>query len=138
MINFSPVKFFNLSYLFDLQPAIYPSTINLMVGFFGLILIAGMVIKIYNKINKLEKIKAKLLEKYANLLLTLGFLGLALTWFRYERINLLSARFWLLLWLMLTIIWLYKILNYQFKTLPKIKKDSENKKLLQKYLPKKK
>jgi hypothetical protein len=138
MFYFSPAKFFNPAYLFDLHPYTYPSTINLMIGFFGLMLVAGVAIKLYRRFKSETKTEKKLLDKYTSFLISLGLIGLAMTWFRYERINLLAGRFWLIIWLAVAGFWLYRILNYQLKVIPKIKKDAENRQLLQKYLPKKK
>lgn len=138
MPYFSPVKFFNLTYLFDLRPYTYPSTINLMIGFFGLMVVLGIALNLYRRFKSETKTEKKLLDKYTSLFFSLGLIGLAMTWFRYERINLLSGRFWLVIWLAVAGIWLYRIVNYQFKVIPKIRKDAENRQLLQKYLPRKK
>ncbi len=134
---FSPLKFFNPPYLFDLKPYTYPQTINIMIGFFSLLVVIAIIIKVYQSFKKLPKSEIKLFNSYFSFLMTLGFLGLVLTWFRYERISLLAGRFWLIVWLIIGGFWLYKILKYQFKTLPEIRLLAENKKLLQKYLPKK-
>lgn len=134
---FSPIKFFNPTYLFELRPYTYPSTIRLMLIFFVIMLIVGIALKLIQKFKPLQKYQEKAIKKYASWLLFMSSWGLLLTWFKYERIQVLAARFWLVIWLVITIGWLVKIYFYQNKTLAQAKKQAENRQLLKKYLPKK-
>ena len=132
---FSPMKFFAPAYLFELRPYTYPSTIKFLAIFFAVFVAAAIGLKIFAKFKKLEKFQIKLINKYSLLLLVSGLLGLALTWLKYERAQILSARFWLAAWLIMFVIWLGRILYYQFKIVPQAKQQSETKKAFQKYLP---
>lgn len=134
---FSPLKFFNPPYLFELRPYTYPSTIKLMLIFFVLMVVIGLALKVWQKIKKLEKYQAKLLQKYFSFLVLMGFWGILLTWLRYERVYIFSSRLWLIVWLLVVGLWLYTIIKYQFKVVPQAQKQAENRKLFQKYLPKK-
>lgn len=135
---FSPLKFFAPAYLFELRPYTYPSTIKFLTIFFAVFVVVAVGLKIFAKFKKLEKFQVKLADKYFWLLLVSGLLGLMLTWLKYERVHILSARFWLAAWLIMVAIWLGKILYYQFKIVPQAKQQSEIKKAFQKYLPGKK
>lgn len=136
---FDLIKFFQPGYLFDFRPFTTARTIQIMIVFFAVLVLIGIAIKIYKATKKdLEKFQSKLLEKIITFFLTLGAIGLGLTWLRYERVLILSARFWLIVWLIIMIVWLYPILKYRFKVVPEAKKHSEEKKLFQKYLPNKK
>ena len=135
---FDVIKFFQPTYLFDLRPFTTDSTIKIMVIFFSIFILIAIGIKIYKKTRNLEKFQNNLLDKIYYFFITLGGIGLGLTWLRYERVQILSARFWLIIWLAILIIWLYPILKYQFKVVPEAKKNSEEKKLFKKYLPGKK
>ncbi len=135
---FDLIKFLQPAYLFELRPFTTWNTIESIMVFFGLIVLAGIIIKIYKEIKKGEKFQAKLLEKIISLCIVMGVLGILLTWLRYERVQILSARFWLIVWLIVTLIWLYPIVKYYLKVVPEAKKRSEEKKLYSKYLPKKK
>lgn len=135
---FSPFKFFQPAYLFELRPYTYPQTIKAMLIFFGLMIVVGVGLKIYKETKKLEKFQNKLLERYFSLLTTMGIIGVLIVWLRFERVNLLAGRFWLLVWALLLLIWLYPILKHQFVIAPVAQKKATEKKLFQKYLPKKK
>lgn len=135
---FSPFKFFQPAYLFELRPYTYPQTIKAMLIFFGLMIVVGVGLKIYKETKKLEKFQNKLLERYFSLLTTMGIIGVLIVWLRFERVNLLASRFWLLIWVIILLIWLYPILKYQLVVAPVAQKRAIEKKLFQKYLPKKK
>jgi len=135
---FDLIKFIQPAYLFDFRPYTSLQTIKTMMIFFGLITVSGIIVKIFQRSGKLEKFQQKLLEKKASLLITMGLLGILLTWTRYERVQILSARFWLIIWLIVLIIWLCSIIKYRLKVVPIAKKRSEENKLVKKYLPGKK
>ena len=134
---FSPSKFFNPPYLFELRPYTYPETIKLMLIFFVMMAIVGVALKIWQKTKKLEKYHEKLLQKYFSFLMIMSVWGFLITWLRYERVHILSARFWLVIWLAAAGWWLYTIIKYQLKVVPQAQKQAENRKMFQKYLPKK-
>lgn len=132
------LRFFNLNYYFSLNPLIDSVTLKIMLAVFVAMVVCGLGIKIYEKIKDLPHIEEKLLDKYFAMLVVMGFLGILIAWFRYESAYLFSARFWLLLWGIGLIFWFVKILIYQFKVVPKAKKQAEQKKIFTKYLPKRK
>lgn len=75
--------------------------------------------------------------RVASMLYTMGFLSLMLVFFRYERIPLFAARWWMLLWLAGVFVWSIKI----WRGRSEIEKKLEKKLLVQrleKYLPKRK
>jgi len=109
-----------------------------MLILFAVFCVAGIIIKIAQKIRKIESIEAKLLHKYFVCFLTMGFVGLVIVGLRYETVYILSSRIWLLIWLLGFLIWLGFIIKYQYKVVPQAKKQLEQKKLFAKYLPKKK
>lgn len=134
---FDIVKFFQPAYLFEYRPFTTNSTIKIMAIFFIAFIIFGIALKIYQRTKKLEKYQEKLLEKFISFFSVLGFLGLIITWTRYERVLLFSSRYWLIVWLITLLIWLYPIIKYWVKVVPEARKHTEEKKLFQKYLPKK-
>jgi len=134
---FDPIKFFQPAYLFDLRPFTSGRTIEIMMIFFGILILLGLGVKIFQTIKKSEKFQDKLYSKIVSLLVAMGILGIGLAWIRYERVQILSARFWLVVWAIIFVAWLYPIVKYCIKVMPQAKKSSEEKKLLQKYLPKK-
>ncbi len=135
---FNPIKFLAPNYLFELRPAVSGWALKAMLILFVVFCVAGIIIKIAQKIRKVESIEAKLLHKYFACFLTMGIIGLILTWLRYETVYILASRIWLLIWLVALVIWLVMIIRYQYKVVPIAKKRLEQKKLFAKYLPKKK
>lgn len=135
---FDLIKFLQPAYLFDLRPFTTPQTIKTMIIFFGVLALIGIGVKIYKETRDLEKFQANFLDKVISYLITLGLLGIGLTWLRYERVQILSARFWLMAWLIIAAAWLYPIVKYRLKVVPEARKRSDEKKLMQKYLPNKK
>jgi magnesium-transporting ATPase (P-type) len=136
MLN--PLQLINPTYLFELRPYTQTANLKYAIFFFALLIIIGIAIKIYKEVRPLEKFQAKLLEKYFYLLTVMGAIGVAMVWLRYERVQILSARFWAIVWLVAVLIWLYPITKYHLKVVPQAKKQAEEKKLFQKYLPRKK
>lgn len=109
-----------------------------MITLFVIFCVAGIVIKVVQKIKKMESFEGKLLHKYFSCFLVMGLVGLLLTWLRYETAYILASRVWLLIWLIVLLIWLVMIVKYQYKVVPLAKKQLEEKKIFSKYLPKKK
>lgn len=135
---FNPIKFLTPAYLFDLRPSLTGWGLRAMLILFVAFCVAGIVIKVVQKIKKIQHIEGKLLHKYFACFTTMGALGLILTGLRYETVYILGSRLWLLIWFVAFVIWLGTIIKFQYKVVPVAKKQFEQKKLFAKYLPKKK
>jgi hypothetical protein len=135
-LNF--VKFFDPIRLFHLRPAIAGSTVYFLLVVFGVMVLTSIVLKIARKKSIGDAFVKILLKKYDLLLLVTGISGIALTWIRYERVYILSGRFWLLVWFTWFIVWLMLILHYQFRVVPSKRQELIKSKEFHKYLPKKK
>ena len=131
-------NFFKLERFFSLQPSIALNTVYFLLAIFGAVIIAGIFFKVIQKIGRGDSFSKKLWQKYHLMFLTLGVIGVILTWFRYERVYVLSARFWLLVWLLGLVFWLALILKYQIKNIPPAREKSQRTNDFNKYLPKKK
>lgn len=66
--------------------------------------------------------------------LTNGIIGLLLTFFNYEMVPFLSARFWFLLWVISMLVWLYFIYRVAAK-IPAKRAQMEKEKEFRKYIP---
>lgn len=136
---FSIQQLLSFNYWFEFRPYTQLSTIKLMAIFFAIMLLAGIIAKLWAKFGKkLEKYQIKLLGKYFTLLSLMGAWGLFITLTRYEYVNFFGARFWQIIWLIVFIIGLYPIIKYQIKVVPEAKKQSAERQAYTKYLPKKK
>ena len=132
------IKFFNPSRLFHMRPSIDEGTIYFLLIVFGALIIAAIIVKIIQSVKKQEQFLNKLYSKYFYCLLVMGVLGEIAVWFRIERVNILSARYWLLIWFVGLVIWLYYVLKYQFKVVPKAREQLTQRQTFDQYLPKKK
>ena len=135
-LNF--VKFFTPSYFLDLRPVIDPGTLKFLMIGFGIMAVAGVVLKIIVQVKKFDHYQKNIFNKYFQLLLTVGLLGEFYVWCRYELAYFFSARFWLVVLAATLAIWLYYILKYQIKVVPQARVQAERTKIFNQYLPKKK
>lgn len=135
---FNPIRFLDPARLFEMRPYTYPQTIRLMLVFFLILAVIAVGIKIWEIYKKPNGYLKKLGSKYISFLAWMSAFGLIMVLARHERAPLISARFWLLVWLILAVWWLYRIIRYQIKTVPEAKRRIEQKKQFIKYLPKKK
>lgn len=137
MINFIKLTDINLWIAIRPLPLSKGFAIALVV-FFLLIIIGKIALRIYASKMKRELTKAdkKLYDLIQSLLLTMGSLGIMWTFFAYEGIPILAARFWFLLWLLGLIIWIYAILRYYLLEYTNFKVKLAERERLEKYLPK--
>ncbi|MEI6627138.1 MAG: hypothetical protein WCL61_00945 [bacterium] len=132
------LKFFTPAYLFELQPSISHNAIIGLSIFFGLFVLAAVVLNIYRKVKKLDNLLGQLFSKYEKMTWLIGLIGLVYIFIRYERAYFLSGRFWIIIILAILGVKLYNILKFQRKTIPSFRKAMEEKKNFDKYLPKRK
>lgn len=135
---FNPIRFFDPARLFEMRPYTYPQTIKIMLAFFLVLAIIAVGLKIWEIYKKPNGYLKKLGDKYISFLGWMSGFGLIMVLARNERAPLISARFWLVVWLVIAAWWLCRIIRYQVKTVPEAKKQIEQKKQFMKYLPKKK
>lgn len=130
----------SINYLsfFELRPYTAVAVLKWYAGIFGLLIVIALVIKIYQFTVKSDKFWDKLLDRYFYFFALVGSIGGALVWLRYERVQLFAGRFMLVAWIIAAAYWLYTVIMYQIRILPQAKKQSEEKRMLQKYLPRKK
>jgi len=135
-------QFIKLSYWFERQPNYFSSSVDrLFVYAFFLMIIISLAFKftayLHNK-QKKPYLIVTFWNKMANFTFWMACLEILYYFFRYERVMLLSSRFWMLLWLITFLTWGGFILYYRFKKIPQIMSEKVQKNDFEKYLPKKK
>lgn len=85
-------------------------------------------------LQRKKNIYRNLYRKLSNFCLGNFIIGLVLLFFIYEAIPFLSARFWLVLWVISMAVWLFFVLK-RVKEIPKRKEDLERQKEYKKYIP---
>lgn len=117
---------------FAMRPEpLMPLFTNLFLGFLGLLLVATIFTAFKQKRKGLYK-------KFWSRMYAFSFsnlvIGVAFFFFNYERAAFLSARFWLLLWLIVMLAWLYPLIK-SYRLIPMKKEQIERDKEFKKYIP---
>lgn len=126
-------------YWFDFSPSPMSGTSEkVLLAFFGLVFIVGLVLRTMEKRKKLERFVARAVHRGTHVGLTMGALGILFLFFGFEQVRLFGARFWYLFWLIGFLVWLGFILHEYFKVAPREKKIEDLRRQREKYLPRKK
>lgn len=135
MINNTIKNFLSPYYWFNLSPRPFADlTLKIILGFILLLLVLTAVASAVKK-KWARSLYAGFWKSLYYFFLANFIIGLFLTFFNYEMVPFLSARFWFLLWGIGIIIWLaflYKIIAI----IPQKKAFLEKEKEFKKYLPK--
>jgi len=127
-------NFLTLNFWFSLRPGVFAgSSLKIVLGFIFLLIIMTMVTGV-GKRKWAKSLYAGLWQSLYLFFLTNAIIGLILTFFNYEMVPFLSARFWFLLWAVGLIIWLVFIYRAIVK-IPQRKARLEKEKEFKKYIP---
>ena len=127
-------NFLTLNFWFNLRPgAFIGPSLKIILGFIILLFVLFIITGIGKK-RWAKSLYAPLWSRLYYFFLTNAIVGLILTFFNYEVVPFLSARFWFLLWGVSMMVWLvliYKIIV----AIPKKKAWLEKEKEFKKYIP---
>jgi cytochrome bd-type quinol oxidase subunit 2 len=117
-----------------------PSLVGGFVFFLGWFLLAGLALIIAAYVVKKsgDKLKAKVLSKFARAMLNTGLLGYLFLFFAYEQLPVLGMRLWAVLWLAVFCLWIASAVKFATKEYPARRSRQERLQALHKYLPGKK
>ncbi len=122
-----------LSFWFNLRPPAMLTLFNYaFIGFLIFLLILSILTFYYKKRKKNYK---SFWLKFYDFSASNLIIGLFLWFFNWQEVPFLSARFWLIIWALLTIVWLVFIYKHLKKIPIKLQKTEEQKKF-NKYIPK--
>lgn len=132
-------KFLTFDYLFESSP-VPDSRVSLWLSaLFGLSLLASALVWFWLVVKeRRNKPYMALRRRFVSYFFTFGFVGLILIFFRWQEIPVLSARFWVLAWLGVGLVWLGLIVRYLLNIWPKERRIYEEAQLKEKYLPRNK
>ena len=129
-------QFLNFKYLFSLRPlAVDFSVLKILLTVFGILVILAVVFKTLAFKYKNDWLVKRGWEKMFALFLTMGLTGLVYTFFLYEGAALVSARFWLVIWIIVLLTWLFYNLFYLLIQVPRRKREIAKKRNFEKYFP---
>jgi len=127
-----PKNFFTADYLFSsAAPTNMTLFITIACAYFLFIILA--VVLSFNK-GLLRQFRTRLY----NFFLTIGIVGVFISFFRYEKINYIGSRLAMLLLIICAAIWYLSITFYSVVKMPKEVRLQKNQERYQSYLPKKK
>lgn len=127
-------RYLSLKFWFISGP-IMPKTAIIMLMFFIVMIVAGIILQRHSKKNKqkLDSLAKKLFSKVVTLLITMGVIGIVMTAFFYQGPYIISMKFWFLLWLLISIIWIIFIIKFYAQIGPRREEILRQKKF-EKYL----
>jgi hypothetical protein len=124
------------SYWFTHQHPVPDRWVYVLAVLFGLLMLAGLTTALLSLRRNLIAPMRTLLKKSASFGLTMGVIGYCLLFFSVQRIAFFSVRLTYLLWAIGAVIWLYSVLHYAFRVLPKRVAERQERERREKYLPK--
>lgn len=121
-----------LQYWFTLRPEPLTSQANwlLVAGILFLILLSALLLWLKSR----KSLYRGIFKRLYGFSLSNAIIGLFLLFFNYENAIFFSARFWLLLWLIIMIIWIIIILK-SLRKIPAQKRELSQSEVFKKYLP---
>ncbi|MFH1292360.1 MAG: hypothetical protein ABIH87_04170 [bacterium] len=125
---------FYINYWFAQPFSVHGLTFWLFICIFLFLIAVGLVLRIWAQYVQDRSIKL-IFRRFASFGMTMGLFGIIWTFFRQERVIFLAWRFWMLVWLLVSVWWMIDILKYVLKRLPVIKKEKQEKEQMGKYLP---
>jgi len=125
------------SYWFSQPRLATHAVLWLWIGFF-LVLVLACLVLLFLQRTQQDKALRLVFSRFSSCTLAMGIVGLIWFYFRQERVLILGWRFWLVLWVAIFGVWLFKIIRYTVKRIPQIKAENKERELREKYLPKKK
>lgn len=127
-------NFLTLNFWFNLRPGVFIGlSLKIILGLIFLLIILAVIAGIGKK-RWVKSLYAGLWRSLYYFFLANAIIGLILTFFNYEMVPFLSARFWFLLWGASLLIWLFFIYRTIVK-IPQKKARLEKEKEFKKYLP---
>lgn len=108
----------SFSWWFGVIPLYESVTLRVYFAVFLSLMIIGAVVRMVSKRRLQDRFHIEVARRVATLCVIMGFLGVWYWFAAYQQLPFLSARFWLPVWGMGTLIWVWSIVHYATKTVP--------------------
>lgn len=127
--------FFNPAHLFSaVPPAMSPRAVLILLVVFGGFIAVAIASQVMAKKMK-DGIKIKAYRQVSNLGYTIGIIGLAYVFFAWQSVAFLSSRIILIVLAVIAITWAAFILRFLKKKAPQMRKEIEQKRAFERYMP---
>ncbi|KKR85047.1 MAG: hypothetical protein UU31_C0001G0013 [Candidatus Uhrbacteria bacterium GW2011_GWA2_41_10] len=120
----------------SIQPA--PLTSGLLFGmifFFVVLFFGGIMVRVLGSRKNVNHYNKDIKFRLSRICMTMGFFGLIFVFFSYEQVRFLGARFWYVLWLVGTFVWVGFFSHYLLRVIPMKRVEEVDRQEKQKYLP---
>lgn len=126
-------QFFSVDYWFGFPGFITTPLLVILIVVFGGMLIAGLAaVMFYPKIE--DRWKRQVVRRAGSGAAWIGFLGLLLTFMRYERIPVFMYRYWFLVIDVAFIVWAVRMRKYALERREKLEEETRTYQTKEKYL----
>mgnify|MGYP001607231297 FL=1 len=109
---------FSLSWWFELVPIVDALTLRALFIAGILLLLVGGIIRMVSKKRSEDRFAREIVLRAASVLVVMGLLLVLYWFFAFEQIPLLSARFWILIWIIVLLFWVWRVIRFARKTVP--------------------
>ncbi len=132
--------FLNYHYWLNPNPVpIGPSLASQMLAFFAWFVVVAIAARATaHVLRKKDQLRADVLKRFARMLFWSGALGLLALFFAYEQTPFFGMRLWFLVIFLMFMVWLGYTAVFVVREYPRRRAAIEERKQLEKYLPKKK
>lgn len=121
-----------LNFWFNSRPeSLLPASQKALIGFIVFCFLLWLVCVLW---AKRKNVNRKILKSFASFGLANFILGLLFWFFSFERIPILSAKFWYVIWFAGIATWLYFIYK-RYKKIELMKEQAKKEKELKRYIP---
>ncbi len=130
----------HLSFWFAREPGpLTVSSSQILFAVFAVLFTLGVIIRVVaTKRRHEDRYVASLFRRIGGMLVTMGILGLVWFFYAYEEIPFLGARFWVLAWGVIGLIWIARIVRFAKRDVPAHRAFDATRAAREKYLPKSK
>lgn len=132
-------KILNLKYIFTQNPLpMHLLQRNILIVVFGILILIAIVSAVWGRRKNIDVIAKRITSKISIFCFTLGLIGWVLFFMRQAHVYFFSRRFFFVFWFLGAAIWSFYLLKYILKKAPNEKKEIQEKREFEKYLPRKK
>ncbi|MFH1667402.1 MAG: hypothetical protein ABH884_00055 [Candidatus Komeilibacteria bacterium] len=129
-------NWFKIDYLFtNYMPLISTAVLRIAVLLYLSFFVLAVVLSVVKRNKKFDKYFTILMQKIANLSLAFSVIGMILLFFRHQLVPYLGMRGWTLIWWLICLVWFVYVLKYWTIVIPAKRKELQQKKEKEKYLP---
>lgn len=119
-------------------PPFIPFVDASLLVIFAACIVVGIVAHVIRMKSGMDKLSRRAIGRAGTRLISMGFVGLVLYAFSYERVPFLMMRIFFLVWTVVFVVLAYRVYRYAFVEIPKIKESHEERDRLARWLPRKK